>query len=252
MTKTDLAWLAGYLEGEGSFMAWRARARPTSVGLRISASSVDMAPLLRCQRIAGGTIAENLKNGPGEISVWTLAARREVVVLATSLRPSMSPRRREQIDRLLAVDREFPPRPRLIQLRFRRSPWKLLVTCQLLNRTSGKAQVLPMLDELFRRWPTAEAMSVAGPALEDVLRPLGLWRNRAATLRAFSREWMGVRARRPSRERLLTMPGIGEYAADAYDILVRRDLSVRPKDKELRRYLEEVNRRRVYSGGGTR
>jgi endonuclease III len=108
----------------------------------------------------------------------------------------------------------------------------VVVTCVLLNQTTG-TQVRPVLPELFRRWPTPRAMAAAGPELEELIRPLGLWRRRAETLRKLGRAWP---RRLPDRAGLLGLPGVGEYAADAVDLLVRRDLALEPADKELKRW----------------
>lgn len=122
----------------------------------------------------------------------------------------------------------------LIQLRYRRRPWRLLVACCCLNRTRG-AVARPVIEEIFQRWPDALALSGADrDELTAVLRPLGLHNNRAGALIALSRAWP---RRRLSRAEVLRLPGVGRYAADAYEMLVLGDLTIRPSDKELRRWL---------------
>src|SRR4051812_39010716 len=82
--------------------------------------------------------------------------------------------------------------PGLLQLRHRDDPWKMLVCCILLNRTQRK-QVDRVVDGLFRWYPTAERMTEAEtPHLWKVLRPLGLWQQRAATLVRFSEDWVAL------------------------------------------------------------
>lgn len=125
----------------------------------------------------------------------------------------------------------------LLQLQYRRRPWRLLVTCVLLNQTGGVAQVKPVLHELFERWPTPKAMMLAGPELEEFIRPLGLWRRRAKTLRDLSLAWHCRRHRIRTREDVLALPGIGPYAADAWEIVCRGRLHVEPDDKELTRWV---------------
>ena len=132
----------------------------------------------------------------------------------------------------LVPDRACEP---LIQLRFRRRPWRLLVACILLNRTRG-SQVRPMLDPLFARWPNARAMAEADPEeLRRFIGSLGLGVQRTNALMDMSACFPG---RRMTREEVLALPGCGSYAADAYQMLVCGDLTVEPDDPELRRWLE--------------
>jgi hypothetical protein len=102
----------------------------------------------------------------------------------------------------------------------------MLVACALLNRTHGR-QVRPMVDGLFSRWPTPRGMAAAGRGLERYVKPLGLWRRRAALLRRLSRQW-----RTPGQ-----CPGVGKYALDSWAIFVEGRLDVRPDDGKLRPYL---------------
>ncbi|GIL49023.1 hypothetical protein Vafri_5517 [Volvox africanus] len=59
------------------------------------------------------------------------------------------------------------------------NPWRLLVACILLNRTTGR-QVRQVIGPLWRAYPTAEAMAIADPrVIQDIVRPLGLHAVRA-------------------------------------------------------------------------
>lgn len=131
-------------------------------------------------------------------------------------------------------------RETLIQLPYRKQPWRMLVCCILLNRTTNR-QVRPILPELFRRWPNAEAMAAAGEDLEELLRPLGLWRQRSATLRKFSARWARERHLTPhSAETIGRLPGCGPYAVEAWRLVCLGDIDGfhprGPEDKELFRY----------------
>ena len=54
-------------------------------------------------------------------------------------------------------------------------------------------QVRKVLGHLFRAYPCPLALASASPQqLEDLLRPLGLWRTRAAALRRFSDEYTNM------------------------------------------------------------
>lgn len=95
----QLAWTAGFLEGEGSFMLWREVAR-------ISASQAERQSLELLQHLYGGSVSphaqkRNNRFGKGEFWTWTLVGRR-AADLAIALRPLMSERRQAQIDHALS------------------------------------------------------------------------------------------------------------------------------------------------------
>ena len=84
----------------------------------------------------------------------------------------------------------------------------------LLQRSRGKT-VAKVYEELFRRWPDAEALSRAREAsIASVIRPLGLVR-RASILRAMGREVVQSGGVPSSSDGLLALPGVGRYAANA-------------------------------------
>ncbi|GIM08127.1 hypothetical protein Vretimale_12169, partial [Volvox reticuliferus] len=114
------------------------------------------------------------------------------------------------------------------------NPWRLLVACILLNRTTGR-QVRQVLGPLWRVYPTAEAMAAADPrVVQDIVRPLGLHAVRAARLVRFSQEFMSKQWTNPSE-----LHGVGRYGEEAYFIFCRgRWREVQPEDKDLRRYLD--------------
>ncbi len=48
-----------------------------------------------------------------------------------------------------------------------------------------------MLGQVFRRWPTPDAMCAASASeLEDIIRPLGLFRKRSLSAIRFSDEYL--------------------------------------------------------------
>lgn len=127
----------------------------------------------------------------------------------------------------------------LIQLKYRRSPWRVLVACVLLNRTRGTV-AKPVIEELFRRWPTAKSLSEADTdELTELLSCLGLQHQRALSLKYMSRAYHHRRnpRRRMTRGQVMQLAGVGKYAADAYCMLCLGDLTVKPADKELARWL---------------
>lgn len=93
-----LLWLAGFLEGEGTFTA-NAHGDRT-----VEATSVDRDVLLRAQRIAGGGRIYELKarkphhNPP---ALWRVYRRAEARKLAKSLLPHLFERRQSQARRVI-------------------------------------------------------------------------------------------------------------------------------------------------------
>ena len=94
-----------------------------------------------------------------------------------------------------------------------RDPYRLLVTEILLKQTRADA-VAGVVGQLFGRYPTPQALAVAGHQLEQMIRPLGLVHQRAAQLRALAL----VLTDDPPTADYQTqdwrrLPGIGPYAA---------------------------------------
>lgn len=126
--------------------------------------------------------------------------------------------------------------PQLLQLRYRHDPWRVLVCCILLNRTSRK-QVDSIIDQLFDEYPDASTMARARVGdLRELLHPLGFSFQRAQRLIDMSDEWESF-GDAPSYESIATLTGVGEYARDAYRLLVLNDLTVEPEDKKLRQWV---------------
>jgi A/G-specific adenine glycosylase len=100
-------------------------------------------------------------------------------------------------------------------------PFRILVAEVLLQRSRGKT-VARVYEDLFRRWPTADALSRARvPTIEAVIRPLGLIR-RARTLKDLSREVVRLGRVPRTLEELLELPGVGPYAAGATFVVAFR------------------------------
>jgi len=90
----------------------------------------------------------------------------------------------------------------------------VLVAEVLLQRSRGKT-VAKVYEELFRRWPVAEAMSRAREtSIAAVIRPLGLTR-RAVALRSMAKEVVRLGGVPRSFDELVALPGVGRYAANA-------------------------------------
>ena len=111
-------------------------------------------------------------------------------------------------------------------------PWKSQVCCILLNCTR-RVQVDRVRAELFEKYPTPERMAEADPEeLATLLRPLGFYNRRARSLIRFSTEWLAKNWSHP-RE----LYGIGQYAADSWDIFYNDRLDINPDDGVLVKYV---------------
>ena len=131
-----------------------------------------------------------------------------------------------------------PPRSpyQLVEEWLWHQPWRLLVACILLNKTTGK-QLLnnQVLQRVVARWPTPVAMVRADvDELQRLIRPLGLHRNRSRSLQRFSVEYLTQGWEYP-----IVLHGIGKYADDAYRIFCLGEWrSTKPSDKELKKYVQ--------------
>ena len=113
----------------------------------------------------------------------------------------------------------------------RRFPWRksglslyrLIVPELLLQRTRAEvvAAFLPAFLEKYPNWPAlAQATE---EELGAYLRPLGLWRRRAASLGALARAMSVRRGRFPqTRDEVEALPGVGQYIANAILLFAAR------------------------------
>ncbi|MPM69013.1 Endonuclease III [bioreactor metagenome] len=96
------------------------------------------------------------------------------------------------------------------------TPFQLLVAV-ILSAQCRDERVNAVTPELFRRYPDAAAMSLADPAdVGTIIRSLGLWRNKAASLVALSRlltENFGGGVPDNMAD-LTTLPGVGRKSAN--------------------------------------
>lgn len=136
----------------------------------------------------------------------------------------------------------------LIQVRWakRRGPhdrWKFLIACMFLNMTTRHVAE-PVLLEFFRRWSTpTKIMNANQLEIEELVRPLGLQHRRTNAIVKMSCQWVSNKAHRRDPKNLF---GIGTYAMDAWNILVKGNLDIDPTDKALAAY---VTRARIKPSG---
>lgn len=96
-TLVDIAWAAGFLEGEGHFR--RSFGSRDHYGTEyVAAAQVNLEPLLRLQELFGGSIStkNRTKWGLGYIYQWQVSGHRARVVMK-AVAPHLSLRRSEQV-----------------------------------------------------------------------------------------------------------------------------------------------------------
>jgi hypothetical protein len=117
MNDGDLAWVAGYLEGEGWFSLFNCN--NPRFGLyqypRVACTSTDLDVLQRLQRLSGvGRIVGRKPREPHHAPPWqwTVSKSREAVELMEAIYPHLGQRRRAKIDELL----DIAGRPRTLRI----------------------------------------------------------------------------------------------------------------------------------------
>ncbi len=136
----------------------------------------------------------------------------------------------------MANDLAEPPEGRLFQERLYHNPFWMLVACQLVNLTTWK-QAEPAFQYILARHLSPQSLARAAPeTLHEILRPLGLWRQRSITLPKFASTWLQGKPR--CYDDVLKMPGCGKYAADSWAIFVDGQLDIQPNDGKLNWYID--------------
>lgn len=135
----------------------------------------------------------------------------------------------------------IPPRSpySLIQEDLWPDEWRILVSCMLLNCTTRK-QVEKVMPRLFAAYPTPHSMSIAKASdISAIIACLGFGNRRAAALIKMSYHYL-----HSNWSHAVELPGIGEYAAAAWEIFIRGIVPVNPpKDHALVLYYRWMKRR---------
>ena len=105
ITSAQLSWVAGFLEGEGSFVA---NARNGSITM--AAAQKQLEPVARLQHLVGGAVHQYFHAARKiDYHKWTLNGS-HAIALAFTLYTLMSPRRREQIRTMIRIWQQRPGR----------------------------------------------------------------------------------------------------------------------------------------------
>lgn len=95
----DIAWSAGFLEGEGCFMITKMGKMKNSALIRVIVGQVQKEPLERLQAMYGGKVHLTTTKGR-PMYRWETYTRRSVQIMMT-IYPLMSPKRKSEIERCL-------------------------------------------------------------------------------------------------------------------------------------------------------
>ena len=113
--------------------------------------------------------------------------------------------------------------------------WEHMVGVIMLNQT-GRKPVKTTLPEFLYWFPTPLALIAANEDfVKTILSPLGTRNVRYTRLIKMSKDyltWDGNDA--------TMLYGIGKYGSDSYEIFFKNNYTVAPKDKELVRYLNDL------------
>lgn len=116
-----------------------------------------------------------------------------------------------------------------------KGPWQHMVGVICLNLTNRK-QVKRVLPHFFKKWPTPHKLLKSTISeIEREISELGMQKTRALKLYRMSEQylnWDGYDAKE--------LYGIGEYGSDSYEIFFKKNYTIQPKDKELKKYLENL------------
>lgn len=104
-----------------------------------------------------------------------------------------------------------------------RTAYELVIAEILLQRT-GAEHVAGVYQRFLCRYPSWSTIVAARESeLEATLKPLGLWRRRARSLKAIAREMVRRQGEFPrSRGELESIPAVGQYVANAVLLLVHK------------------------------
>lgn len=124
---------------------------------------------------------------------------------------------------------------RLIQHDYIDDPWKMLVSCILLNQTTN-GQVKKILEDLFLYIPTPEIASNADPEMiAHIIKSTGFQNVKSKRIIGLSQKWIqGFNSPKD-------LPGVGKYALESWEIFVNKKTDFTPSDKKLKMYLDSID-----------
>ena len=123
----------------------------------------------------------------------------------------------------------------LIQTHYEDDPWKIMISCILLNQTSN-VQVRPVIKKFFEIFPTPNSLNESHQNLiSSILQPTGFQNVKSKRIINFTSVWNSGE-RDPNK-----FPGIGPYGRDSWKIFIEGKTDFSPADKKLSAYLLQLN-----------
>lgn len=136
------------------------------------------------------------------------------------------------------MDQMVPMRDDMMVQEQVQTVWQHMVGVICLNMTNRK-QVKRVLPLFFERWSGPQFLLRARLSdIEDMVRELGMHRVRARRLYRMSLDFM-----RWDGNDAKDLYGIGQYGSDSYEIFYKKNYSIQPSDKELKKYMKGIHER---------
>jgi methyl-CpG-binding domain protein 4 len=118
-----------------------------------------------------------------------------------------------------------------------KNEWEHMVGVIMLNQT-GRKPVKYVLPKFLKKFPNPRSLLNSTPEqVIDIIKPLGMYNIREKRLRGMSHDYLTW-----DKNDAKMLHGIGKYGSDSYEIFFKQNYSVQPTDKELIRYLNELNK----------
>jgi methyl-CpG-binding domain protein 4 len=112
--------------------------------------------------------------------------------------------------------------------------WQHMVAVIMLNQT-GRKPVKTVLPLFLSHWPNALFFRRAQEQdIKDVIWPLGMVNVRCKRLQRMTEDFLTW-----DQQDATMLYGIGKYGSDSYEIFFKGNYTIKPTDKELKRYLQE-------------
>jgi methyl-CpG-binding domain protein 4 len=113
--------------------------------------------------------------------------------------------------------------------------WQHMTAVIMLNQT-GRKPVKTVAPIFWNRWRDPyKFLQASEQEVKDVIWSLGMVNVRYKRLQQMSRDFLTWEGKDATK-----LYGIGKYGSDSYEIFFKKNYTVEPKDKELRRYLADL------------
>ena len=114
--------------------------------------------------------------------------------------------------------------------------WEHMVGVIMLNQT-GRKPVKYVLPKFLKKFPNPTSLlNSTVEEVIDIIKPLGMYNIREKRLRRMSEDYLTW-----NKQDALALYGIGKYGNDSYEIFFKQNYNVKPTDKELVRYLKDMD-----------